>query len=967
MKSTFNEYQSKNIFTLMSKKIVYILIVFSGFANAQIVTIPDANFKAKLIQLGVDSNSDGNIQTAEALLVTNELNVNGSTITDLTGFEAFTNVPVLRCTNNNLSALTISNMPNLRTIDCGFNSNLDNLNLTNLALDTLKVYNNNLSTINVNNLTTLKHLDCSYNYITNLNISNLTNLKILNCNRNQISSLSLATLVNLEELEFAINQIGTIDVSPLVNLKKLVCYNNGMPALNVSNLSNLEYLDNKNNNCTSLTINGLPNLKYLTCSGNNLTSLNASILPSLISLDCSVNNLNSINVNGLTNLQFLSLASNQVTSINVSGLTSLNNFNCSSNQLTALNVTGLTSLVSLYTSNNLLTSLILNNLPIINLLYCDYNQLSSLDLTGLSNLQILYCNNNLLTSLILNGAVSLDWIDCHENLLTTVNFTGLTSLQTVLCDTNQLTDLDFSTCPLLSSLSCSFNNLVTMNIKNGYQYINPNNFWHENPNLTFICADDGDLPFLNQILTQSFNVNAANVVYNTYCSFTPGGNYNTISGTMLFDANNNGCDVTDLPQSFIKAKIDDGISQGTSFTNTNGNYGFFTQAGGFTITPTVEDPTWFTFSPANAVVNFADNNNNISTNDFCISANGIHPDVEMVIVPIMPARPGFDAVYKLVYKNKGNQTVDVFLNFYYNEAVLDYVSESANSSNSGDGFRAWSFNNLLPFQSGSIEITLNVNGPTETPAVNIGDVLTFTSFIDVSTDENWVDNAFEYNQIVVGSYDPNNIECLQGDIVAPTEIGKYLHYVINFENTGNFQAENIVVKTTVDALKFDVNTIQIMNTSDNAYIKQTGNVVEFIFENINLASGGHGNVLLKVKTKNTLVQGDMVSKRADIFFDYNFPIDTGFANTTFQALSNPSFETDNSISVSPNPTASIVNINGNFNIKSVELYDVQGRLLQTIVNDGASVVLDISSHQSGIYFIKATSDKGIKVEKIVKE
>ena len=158
-----------------------------------------------------------------------------------------------------------------------------------------------------------------------------------------------------------------------------------------------------------------------------------------------------------------------------------------------------------------------------------------------------------------------------------------------------------------------------------------------------------------------------------------------------------------------------------------------------------------------------------------------------------------------------------------------------------------------------------------------------------------------------------------------------------------------------------------MNTSDNAYIKQTGNVVEFIFQNINLTSGGHGNVLLKVKTMNTLIQGDMVSKRADIFFDYNAPIDTGIANTVFQALNNPSFETDNSISVSPNPSKSIVNINGNFNIKSVQLYDVQGRLLQTNLVNENQTSIDISEKSKGIYFLKITSDKGIKVEKIVKE
>jgi len=59
------------------------------------VYIPDANFKAKLITLGVDTNTDGNIQFSEAAAVNTELNVSSSNIADITGFEAFTNVPSL--------------------------------------------------------------------------------------------------------------------------------------------------------------------------------------------------------------------------------------------------------------------------------------------------------------------------------------------------------------------------------------------------------------------------------------------------------------------------------------------------------------------------------------------------------------------------------------------------------------------------------------------------------------------------------------------------------------------------------------------------------------------------------------------------------------------------------------------------------------------------------------------------------
>ncbi|MBK8600749.1 MAG: T9SS type A sorting domain-containing protein [Flavobacterium sp.] len=353
---------------------------------------------------------------------------------------------------------------------------------------------------------------------------------------------------------------------------------------------------------------------------------------------------------------------------------------------------------------------------------------------------------------------------------------------------------------------------------------------------------------------------------------------------------------------------------------------------------------------------------------FCIAPNGIHRDVEMVISPVTFARPGFNAIYKLVYRNKGNQTVTVYPNFSYNESSLDLISSSVTPNQINPGGLSWVIPNIHPFESGSIEITLRVNAPTDTPAVNIGDVLTFTSFVDIEDiDENWEDNAYTLNQTVVGSYDPNNIICLEGDVVPATEIGNYLHYAINFENTGTFPAENVVVKTEVDAAKFDINSLQLMNTNFPVDARITGNKVEFIFENIQLSIGGHGHILLKIKTQNSLVTGDAVANRGDIFFDYNFPIDTGLANTVFQTLSNSVFEIDSSVAVYPNPAVNEVTITADNNIKSIQLYDAQGRIILTRLQEDLETKLELSSYSKGIYFIKITTEKGAQVQKLLKE
>ena len=91
----------------------------------------------------------------------------------------------------------------------------------------------------------------------------------------------------------------------------------------------------------------------------------------------------------------------------------------------------------------------------------------------------------------------------------------------------------------------------------------------------------------------------------------------------------------------------------------------------------------------------------------------------------------------------------------------------------------------------------------------------------------------------------------------------------------------------------------------------------------------------------------------------------GLIRFSSSTLNENEFQLDNSILIFPNPTTSIINVNANSTIKSTALYDMQGRVLKTIL--GNTKVLDISDKANGIYFMKIITDKGSKVEKIVKE
>jgi hypothetical protein len=694
------------------------------------------------------------------------------------------------------------------------------------------------------------------------------------------------------------------------------------------------------------------NLTYLDCNSNQLNALNISVLTGLTYLKCSYNAITFIDFSTLTNLQTLDCTQNQLSTLNINS-PSINQIIVSNNLFTNLNVSALSSLTLLSCNFNVLTSIETPN-TLVNL-ECSHNQLTDLDLTGYSQLTYLDCSSNQLSSLIVYGCYVLDFANVESNNFTTLDFSE-SSTRVLSCDNNPLLD---------------YVNLKNGVLSQGTVTPSPPVLSFSNlPLLKFVCVDEVEAE-----LVLLAGVNPTLVSISSYCTFVPGGNYNTITGTIQFDADNNGCDSNDSTHPYEKINILDGNNiPGSSFINSAGNYTFYTLGGNYLLTPEVQNPTYFTVSPPFSTINFPLLDNSTQTQNFCITANGVHPDLEIIIVPTTAARPGFDSEYKLIYKNKGNQTQTGTINLSFDDDRTDFVSSLPNVDNQSLNALLWNYSSIQPFETRVIDFTLNINSPVEIPAVNDGDILEFTSSINYALgDETPLDNVFELNQIVVNSFDPNDKTCLEGRFITPENVGKYVHYNINFENTGTADAINIVVKDVIDISKFDLSSIQLLYGSHPIETKLTGNSVEFIFKNINLPPssiqpiGGHGNVLFKIKTLPTLLIGDVIANIANIYFDYNAPIETNEARSTIALLSNPSFIKDKSITVAPNPAKNKVVIAAKSNLKSIEFFDVEGRLLQTVLEDKTTSTLDISNKAKGVYFLKIITEAGSSVEKLIKE
>lgn len=641
------------------------------------------------------------------------------------------------------------------------------------------------------------------------------------------------------------------------------------------------------------------------------------------------------------------------------------------------NLTGIeffTSLWGLNVSNNQLSSINLSNNNSLTFLNVSNNQLSSIDLSNNQYLERLFCENNQLSSLNISNNLDLKQLNCSNNQLTTLDISNNVNIWYLLISSNQYTELDLS---YLSNLYLyNFSNNIYLNyinLKNGNnENMNTNGidgYFYNLPNLQLICLDYLDDSY-SSFAYQLQNTVDPNVVLTEYCSFTPGGDYFTISGNIDFDLDNNGCDSNDINFPNLNIQISDGTTSAAFFSNELGEYIMPIQAGNYTISPQLENPTYFSISPPTFNVNFPTDTSPYAQ-DLCITSNGNNNDLEIIIVPLEVARSGFETDYKIIYKNKGNTTLSGNIDFTFDDNYMDLLSSNPIADSQSIGNLIWNYSNLQPFETQEINFTMSLNTPTDTNfPLNIGDFLNYLATINpITSDEAPDDNTFNLNQEVVNSYDPNDKTCLEGETVTPEQVGKYVHYLVRFENTGNANAINVVVKDIINTTKYDLFSLIPLNASHDFNTRiRNENEVEFIFENIQLPfddANNDGYILFKIKTLPTLNIGDSFSNEANIFFDYNAPIITNNETTTIQEnLSIEEFNLSN-IKIYPNPIADSFKIENlsNSTIKTIELFNISGKKIKQFSN---SESYDVNDLPSGVYFIKIKTEQTETNRKLIK-
>jgi hypothetical protein len=249
------------------KKLLLILLCLPIIGFGQQTYVPDDNFETYLEANGMGNGiaNDDYVTTSNINTVT-FLDVGNQNIADLTGIENFTALIDLKCGDNSLTSLDVSQNTDLISLDCDRNqiTSLDVSN--NLLLERLYCDDNQITNLDITNNTALIDLYFSTNQLTSLDLSNNTALDYLYLRNNQLTSLDVSLNTALTWLDCGDNQLTSLDVSNNVILNILYCFNNYITTLDISAAISLTHLKCENNKLINLDVR----------NGNNTNIMNAN-------------------------------------------------------------------------------------------------------------------------------------------------------------------------------------------------------------------------------------------------------------------------------------------------------------------------------------------------------------------------------------------------------------------------------------------------------------------------------------------------------------------------------------------------------------------------------------------------------------------------------------------------------------------------------------------------------------------
>jgi uncharacterized repeat protein (TIGR01451 family) len=566
--------------------------------------------------------------------------------------------------------------------------------------------------------------------------------------------------------------------------------------------------------------------------------------------------------------------------------------------------------------------------PFLDRLVCMNGQLTSLPALP-DTLYYLHVPDNFLTSLPpLPSNLGVLWVD--QNQLTSLPELPPNLIQ-LLCNNNQLGCLPILPASL-NQMNCTGNNLSCL--PNEPPTLGPYGTGGNDSNLGFspVVCGPGDACFPAEV----------------------------VSGIIFNDMNGNGLlDAGELP-------FANGVAQampGNTLSNgdINGRYvlpvgvGSFTVQGQSVLYHTITTQAY----AATLVAGQSDSSSHIGYQ----AIPGVYDLVAQINADA--TRPGFNNNVYVQVSNVGTEPTTAAITFDF-ETDQTWVSSSVTPATQTGNTANWTVT-MAPGETWNATVTLHTDAAAPLGLAVDHDLNALNAINDTTP----ANNMAHWHDVTVGSFDPNDKTAFPAGMnPAQLESGAPIEYVIRFQNTGTYLAENVRVTDTLSN-DLDLATFKYTSASHSNHWQLNDGVLVFQFDNILLPDsnanepGSHGFVKFSIQPSQELAVGESITNIANIYFDYNQPVITEPCVFLIDATIGVTEANTTGIQLYPNPTNALLHISSEQTLKSVSVLQLDGRLVRNEIATGQQHQLDLSALQTGIYLVNVVTERGNFTSRVV--
>ncbi len=480
-------------------------------------TFPDAAFRTYVLTLpGAENSAFG---TAE-LAAIEDIRVDCIDIYSLKGIEHFTSLCILHCAGNHITALNLSELPNITDFSLGGQTAEITIDQKTMTVDISSLFEDIsmvefiISGVSLNGtiLTVGEGVtEIPFRYNTGIKEQYLSGtLIVTNHHTHEYGEIVLPSLLISEATctEGALYRKSctcTLASEDTFRTPELAPDNhtfgeNDLCPCGAVRISAATFPDELFRKHVSQSIAGaedgiltkaeLAAVREITSRGSfagRITDLTGiAFFTELTRLDICYNAISSLDLSSNTKLEYLNIGSNGMSSLNLSGCTALTQLIANANSLSSLDLTASTALLELNLNSNFFVSLDISYLTALQTLrICSNASLASLDVSHFTQLQLLdirytsieeidlsqnrelvelMCDEAPLKTLDLSGNRALKSLQCQSVPLTALDLSGMSSLETLHLANTPLEKLNLSGCTSLSYISLKGNHLTELHL-----------------------------------------------------------------------------------------------------------------------------------------------------------------------------------------------------------------------------------------------------------------------------------------------------------------------------------------------------------------------------------------------------------------------------------------------------------------------------------------------------------------------